>query len=136
MPNTLVATNALFTVNGIDLSPYITDITPNYGSEAQDNTAMGSTTRKNKGGLLTWSYDVSFFWDQSTGGPHATLWNLVGTTSCVEYRAVNACSTVSNPSFSGVALVENFPQTAKIGAMLTATATFSNAGTLSRASSS
>lgn len=136
MPGPLVATNALFTVNGIDLSPYITEITPNYGSEAQDATTMGNGTRKNKGGLLVWSYDISWFWDQSTGGPNATIWSLVGTTSCIEYRANNACSTVSNPSFSGVALVEDFPQSAKVGTLLTATTKFSNAGTLSRASSS
>lgn len=132
----LVATNASFQVNNKELASYITDITPNYGSESQDATTMGQTTRINKGGLKTWSYDVNFFWEQTTAGPEAVLFSLVGTTSCVEHRNVNACTTVSNPSYSGVATLESWNVGAKIGSMLTATAKFVSAGTLGRASSS
>jgi len=131
-----VATNAFFEVNNKQLSSYIKSVTPNYGSESQDATTMGQTTRINKGGLKTWSFDVDFLWDNSTGGPEATLWSLVGTTSCVAYRNFNICSTVINPEYSGIATLENLPTAAPLGSMLVMTAKFVSAGTLSRASSS
>lgn len=134
--SSLVATNAYFWVNGLDLSSYAKSVTVNRGSEAQDATTMGQTTRIMKGGLKTWSVDVQFLWDTSTGGPEASLWALVGTTSCVEYRNVNACSTVSNPSYSGVGTLTDLPTAANIGNMLTMNCKFVSAGTLSRASSS
>ncbi|MCR4375678.1 MAG: hypothetical protein NUW22_12595 [Acidobacteria bacterium] len=134
--SSLVATNTFFWANGIDLSSYVTGVTFNRGSEGQDATTMGQTTRISKGGLKTWSFDVQFLWDNSTGGPEPTLWSLLGTTSCVEYRHQNACSSVNNPSYWGIASVLDLPQAAAVGAMLTVNAKFENAGTLSRASSS
>jgi len=132
----LVATNALFTVNDLALQTYASQITPNYGSESQDRTTFGGNTRIFAGGLKTWSFDVNFFWDNTTGGPEASLWSLIGTTSCVEYRNVNACTSVNNPSYTGVAVCESFNVGAQVGSMLTATARFVASGDLGRASSS
>ena len=134
--SSLVATNCYFWVNSLDLASYATSVTVNRGSEGQDATTMGQTTRIMKGGLKTWSMDVNFLWDNSTGGPEASLWALVGTTSCVEYRNVNACTSVNNPSYSGIATLLDLPTAASLGSMLALTAKFTNAGTLSRASSS
>lgn len=134
--SSLVATNAFFWVNALDLSSYIRSVTINRGSEGQDATTMGQTTRITKGGLKTWSMDVQFLWDNSTGGPEASLWALVGTTSCVEYRNVNACTSVNNPSYSGIGTLLDLPTAASVGTMLTLNAKFANSSTLSRASSS
>lgn len=132
----LVATNSYVTVNGIDLSSYTKSVTLNYTSESQDATTMGQTTRKMVGGLLTWGLDVNLLWDKSTGGPEATLWGLVGTTSCWEFRPVNTCTTVINPSYSGVGTLLDRPTAAAIGTLVTMNIKVTNSGTLSRASSS
>ena len=132
----LVATNAFLWINNIDLSQHAKSVTINYNSEMQDATTFGQTFRVMKGGLKTWSFDIAWLESTSTGGPEQSLFGLIGTTACFEYRQVNACSSVNNPSYFGICTVENLPQTAQIGTLFSATTKLTNFGTLNRASSS
>lgn len=128
--------NAFIEVNGKDLSTYSPSVTVNRGSEMLDRTAFGDNTRKRLGGLLDWSFDLTFHYDCSTAGPEAVLWNLVGTTSCWEFRPVNACSSANNPILSGIGTLENHNYGGQVGSLLTINATVQASGDLSRASSS
>ena len=128
--------DALVVVNGKDLSGYTPSVTFNYGSEMLDQTAMGDTTRSKLGGLFDWSFDFQFHYDQSTSGPEAVLWGLVGTTSCWEVRPRNVCSSANNPIYSGIGVLENFNYGGQVGSLLTAQCVVQSNGTLSRASSS
>ena len=102
-----------------------------------DETAMGDDTRINKGGLKTWSVDVNAHQDFAAARVGAALFALVGTTTCIELRPANTCSTAINPSFSGIAILEDFPPMAGgVGSLLDTTFKFASTGTLSRASSS
>ena len=96
-------------VNGVDLSDHITELTLNYSSEMLDRTVMGLTTRAKVGGLKNWSLDCTFLQNFASGKSDATLFPLVGTTSCVEIRPLNSCSTALNPVYSGVATLEAYP---------------------------
>lgn len=131
-----VFSNAKFQANAWNGSAYVTDIKLNIGSETLDATTMGASTRKHKAGLLDWSLDVTFLYDKSTSGPEANLYALVGTTSCIEFRPINECSTAKNPEFSAVATLESLPIGAGIGALLPITARWNAYSCLSRASSS
>lgn len=131
-----VYTNAFCQVNAKDLSSYGVTATINRGSETLDVTTFGNTTRINKGGLLTWSVDLDFLYDNSTAGPEAVLWALVGTTSCVEIREINACSSANNPIYSGIVVLSQLNQGGAIGSMLKASCKLMAASALSRASSS
>ena len=128
--------SAKWEVNAKDLSSYVTDITPNYASEMLDQTAMGAGTRGMKGGLKNWSFDVTYLYDCSTGGPEAVLWSLVGTTVCVEYRDVNTCGGASNPILSGVGTLENLNRGGTVGGLLKATSRVVAFSDLTRASAS
>ena len=132
----VVLSNALLAVNGTDLSAYIQDITLNFGSESQDVSTMGTATRKHKGGVKDWSIDVKFLYDCSTGGPASVLWNLDGTTACVEYRPINACATESRPMFWGIGVPFNGPLGGSYGNMLQFTTKIAAYGTLTRATAS
>lgn len=132
----IIDTNHYFWVNGFDLSSYADQVTVNYGSEMQDITTFGLQTRTFKGGLKTWSINVNFKYDNSTAGPEASLFALVGTTSCVEVRPVNACTSVNNPSYSGIATLDGIPQQGQVGTVITIASNFVASGALSRASSS
>ena len=135
--STLVYKNAKFEVNGTDLSPDVSELALNYSSEMLDETAMGDDTRIRKGGLKDWSVDVKFHQDHASGHVGALLFALVGSTTCVELRPQNTCTTSINPSYSGVAVLANFPPLGgAVGSLLDAGASFVSAGTLSRASSS
>jgi hypothetical protein len=131
---TLVYTNAFLQVNAVDLSAHASEVSLNYASEMQDETAMGDGTRINKGGLKNWSVDVTFHQDYAAGKVDATLFSLVGTTVCVEVRPQNICSTVQNPIYSGIGVIESYnPQGGAVGALLDAPVTIQSASTLARA---
>ena len=134
---TLVYTNAKFEINGTDLSAHASEVSLNYSSEMQDETAMGDDSRINKGGLKTWSMDVTFHQDFATNAVDQKLFSLVGTTVCVEIRPQNICSTAINPTYFGIGVIESYnPVGGGVGALLDAPTTIQCAGTLNRASSS
>ena len=138
--STVAFTNAYLNVNGTDLSSHVAELTLNYSSEMLDETAMGDTNRVFKGGLKNWSIDCVFHQDFAAGGPDALLYPLVGTTSCVEIRPLNSCSTAINPSYSATAVLESYPPMGgAVGSLLDVSATFQPGGSspnLTRASSS
>lgn len=131
---TLVYTNAFIQINAVDLSAHASEVTLNYASEMQDETAMGDSTRVRKGGLKDWSVDVTWHQDFAAGKVDATLFSLVGTTVCVEMRPQNICSTAINPIFSGIGVIESYnPMGGSVGALLDAPTTIQSAGNLTRA---
>lgn len=135
--STLNYRNAYLAINGTDLSAHVESLALNYKSEMLDETAMGDSSRIRKGGLKDWSIDVSFNQDFASGGPDGTLFSLVGTTACVEVRPQNICSTASNPTFSGIGVIETYnPLGGAVGTLLKAPLTIQSASDLSRASSS
>lgn len=136
---TVVYRNAYFWVNGVDFSADTEELGLTYSAELLDETAMGDDTRIKKGGLKNWSVDAGFHQDFTANHPGGAgqLFSLVGTTTCIELRPLNSCSTAINPSFTGIAVLENFPPMGgKVGALLDVKCSFKAAGTLSRASSS
>lgn len=134
---TLVFTDAFVWINGVDLSDDVAEVRLNYRSETVDETAMGDTTRVMKGGLKAWDIDVTFHQDYAAGGPHATLFGLVGTTACFELRPKNSCSTQINPNYTGIGILEAFPPVGgRVGELLDVAARLVNAGALTKASSS
>jgi hypothetical protein len=134
---TIVYRNAYFWVNGVDYSSDTSELTLNYKAEMLDETAFGDDTRIKKGGLKVWDLSAKFHQDFSSAHVGSALFALVGTTTCVEMRPLNSCSTQINPSFTGIAILESFPPMAgAVGSLLDVSAAFQSAGTLSRASSS
>jgi hypothetical protein len=129
--------NALVECNGTDLSNDVESVTLNFSSEMLDATAMGDDTRKHKGGLKDWSIEVNFHQDFEASQVDATLFTIVGTTSCWEVRPQNVCSSANNPIYSGVGTIESYnPQGGSVGALLDAPVTVQSFGSLNRASSS
>jgi hypothetical protein len=135
--STIVYRNAYFWVNGVDYSADVAELTLNYKAEMLDETAMGDDTRTKKGGLKAWDVSAKFHQDFAAAHVGANFFALVGTTTCIEMRPGNTCTTVINPSFTGIGILESFPPMAGgVGSLLDVSAAFQSAGTLSRASSS
>lgn len=130
---TVVWKNASFIVNAVDLSNDVQSLALNYSAESLDETAMGDDTRIRKGGLLDWSVDITFLQDFAASQVDATLFSLVGTTSCIQIKPVNAAASATNPRFGGVAVLESYPPASgAVGSMLTAAVRFVPASDLSR----
>lgn len=135
----VVLSNSKLAINGDgagDLSAYVQEVTLNYTSESLDASVMGTATRKHKGGVKDWSIDVKFLYDCSTGGPEAWLWGLQGTTVCVEYRPINACTTDSRPAYWGIGTLFNGPVGGGYGGLLGFTTKIEAYGALTRATAS
>lgn len=135
---TLNFRNAYVFINGVDLSADTESVSINISSEMLDETAMGDDTRINKGGLKTWSIDLNFHQDYaSTSDPDATLYPLIGTTTSFEIRPQNSCTTLTNPAFYGIGVVESYtPLGGSVGSLLDAPCTIQSAGSLTRATAS
>ena len=131
---TLHFRNAFLQVNAVNLSDDVESVTLNYASEMLDETAMGDDTRINKGGLFNWSVEVNFHQDFAASQVDATLFSLVGTTACIEFRPQNICSTTINPRYEGIGILESYtPVGGSVGSLLDAPATFQSAASLTRA---
>lgn len=133
---TIVWKNAFFAMNGTDYSSDVQELTLNYSAEMLDATVMGLNTRTNKGGLKNWSVEVTFLQNFASGRIGSALFALIGTTTCIEVRPDNSCSTAINPSYSGIGIPDANGFGGAVGVLLPTQCTFQAAGDLSRASSS
>lgn len=134
---TLVYTDALVTINGIDLSDHCRSVQLNYEAEILDDTAMGTSgTRSNRPGLKNWTLTVEFYQDFAAANVDATLFALIGAVAFpIIIRPVKATPVgATNPNFTGNAVLESYPPiTGEIGVIGMASATFRCAGVLTRA---
>lgn len=131
-----VLTDASVVINAVDLSDHVQSVTVNYAAEMVDETAMGDTTRINKGGLKTWSMDIAFKQDHAASEVDATLFTLVGSTFTVTIKPTSAAVSATNPSFSGTGILESYnPVTGGTGDLATTSVTIQSAGALARATS-
>ena len=130
-----VLTDADVTINAIDLSDHVVSLTLNLNNEVQDDTAMGDTFRSRLFGLNDWSADLTMLQDFTSGSVDATLAPLIGAVAfaCIFIATSDAVSP-TNPSFTGNALLENYPGIAgTVGETAQVSFTLRGAGTLTRA---
>ena len=128
---TQVFKNAMLLINGVDYSGSVQSLSLSYEAASLDETAMGDSTRKNRGGLKSQALDVNFL--QKFTCVDAGLYSLLGCQTCIEVRSCNACSTDSNPRFQATWLLQSYPPMGgAVGDLLTATVKFLPAGDLSR----
>ena len=134
MPS-LTFNDAHVSLNAVDLSAFVTSVTINYSAELLDETAMGDTTRKNKGGLKDWSVAVEFKQDFAAGAVDVSLFALVGTTFPVVIRPVKATVVgATNPNYTGTGILESYtPVGNTVGDLAMAPVSIQAAGPLTRA---
>lgn len=129
---TLIYTDALVSINGVDLSDHVRSVQLQYEAEMLDDTAMGTSgTRSTKPGLKNWSFTVDFYQDYAAGSVDATLFPLIGAVAfAIMLRPVK--TTVvgpTNPNFTGNAVLESYPPlTGEVGALGMASASFRAGG--------
>ena len=128
---TIVMTDAYLLVNAVNLSAWCRSLTINYEAEMLDDTAFGTTgTRSNRPGLKNWSMDAEFLQDFAAGAVDATLFPLVGAAPFpIEARPTSAAVGVTNPSYTGNAVLETYPPlSGEVGALSTVSASFRSGG--------
>jgi hypothetical protein len=119
---------SVFTTSAIDLSDKVRSISPTYTREMLDETAMGSSARRNRAGLKVVSLDVEFNWDSTLD---ALLWSRIEATSgsAIVFRADKAAKSGTNPEYTFTGVVESYPVMGQaVGDLHTASVTILNQG--------
>lgn len=97
-----VLTDASVTINTVDLSSYVTNVTFTYEKDQVETTAMGATGHVFTGGLQNLSVAVEMNNDLAAGKVFDTIWSAVGSgTNTIVVKPLSSGSpnptlTVSN----------------------------------------
>ncbi|MGH2710618.1 MAG: radical SAM protein [Actinomycetota bacterium] len=128
-------TDGFVSVNGVDLSDHVAQISISTEAADLDDTAMGDTYHSRIGGLKDWSVTLQFHQDFAAGEVDATLFPLLGTTTAVIIRPDNSDGvSATNPNYSGSVLVNDYkPLDGSVGDLAGVSVTWPGAGTLTRA---
>lgn len=116
----LVLTNPSITVNSVDLTGFIDEVTIDMAFDEVETTAFGNSVRQRVAGLGDHSISLSFQQDFATSSVEATIYPLLGTTTNVVVKPVNTTTSSTNPSYTVVALVNEWtPVSGSVGDLAT-----------------
>ena len=133
----IVLTNALVTVNAVDLSDYVASVTLNSSIDVVETTAFSSTAARTRiGGLADNSISLEFHQDYASGEVEATIYPLIGTVTTVTVKPVNTTTSASNPLYTASALVSEWtPLNGAVGELATASVTWPVSGAITKTTS-
>jgi len=128
--------DASITINSVDLSTYVTSVTLSQSADSLETTAMGDTARTFIGGLTNGTIDIDFNADFAASKTEATIYPLVGTTTAVVVKPVDASTSATNPSYTfNVVVTEWDTLNGSIGELATHSVSWQIAGAITKATS-
>ena len=101
--------DASVTINSVDLSDHVAQISFIETSAELESTAMGDSNVTRIGGLKDGSVTIEFHADFAASEVYATINPLLGTTTTVLVVPVSGSVSATNPSKSVSALVTEVP---------------------------
>jgi len=131
----IVLTNAVVTVNAVDLSDAVSSITLNSSFDVVETTAFSSTAARTRvGGLADNSISLEFHQDYASGEVEATIFPLLGTLTTVTVKPVSGATTATNPLYTVSCLVAEWtPLNGSVGELATASVTWPVSGAITKA---
>lgn len=133
----IVADDPVVTINGTDLSAYISSIQINVEAADLDATTFASGGwRERVGGLKDGSVTINFKGDYASGTVDATLWPLLGATTTITAKPDGGSVSATNPLFSGSYLINELrPIEGSVGELVEFSLTWPSSGEITRATS-
>lgn len=129
----IVLTNPKILINSVDLTDRVASISLDMSFDEVETTAFGSSARTRVAGLGDHSFNASFHQDFASGEVEQTIYPLLGTTTEVKVKAVNATTTTDNPEYQfTVLLTEWAPVSGAVGELLTADVTWPVSGSITK----
>lgn len=128
-----VLTNALVTINAVDLSAKSNSVTVNYEVDSVESTVFGQTAHTFTGGLQNVSVDIEMLQDFAASQTEATVFGLVGTTTTLIIRADSGAVSATNPTYTivGAFLAAHTPVAGGVGELMMSSLSFTG-GTLTK----
>ena len=117
----LVFNNPKITINSVDLTDRIAQVSLDMTFAEVDTTAFGNTAVTRVAGLGDHAFSASFHQDFATSEVEQTIYPLLGTTTEVTVKAVNTTTATDNPLYTFTVLVTQWaPVSGAVGELLTA----------------
>lgn len=132
-----VLKDASVTINAVDLSAHVREVTIDYEAEIEDDTAMGDDSRNKLPALKNATFTIEWAQDFAAAAVDATLFSLVGAAAfAFSIKPTSAAVSATNPNFNGNALLRNYqPLAGRVGVLATTRTTFEVTGDLARSTS-
>jgi len=134
----MVLRDCFLSINSVDLSNKVRQVSLPEQVMRQENTTMGATSEDGEKGLLKWKLQVTFKQDFSVGSVDDTLNTIKASATGkapIEIRPTTAAVGTTNPKRTGTALLVEYDPFGgtQVGNELFVTATFECSGDLTRA---
>lgn len=132
----LVFTKPSITINSVDLTDRIAQVSIDMSFAEVETTAFGDSAVTRVAGLGDHSVSLSFHQDFASGEVEQTIYPLLGTTTTMVVKPVNTTTSTDNPSYSFTALVTEWaPISGNVGELLTADVTWPISGMINKTTS-
>ena len=129
----LVFNNPKITINSVDLTDRIAQVSLDMSFAEVETTAFGNTAVTRVAGLGDHSFSASFHQDFASSEVEQTIYPLVGTTTEVTIKAVNTTTATDNPLYTFTVLVNQWaPLSGAVGDLLTADVTWPVSGDITK----
>lgn len=132
----IVLTNVSVTINSVDLSDRIANVSLSQSFAEVETTAFGDTARTRVAGLGDNSVSLDFHQDFAATEVEATIAPLVGTVTTIVIKPTSGAVSATNPSYTFSALVTEWtPLNGAVGDLATASVTWPISGAITKATS-
>lgn len=126
----MILRNAFVSIDGVDLSSEVREVTVNDGFAEHDNTVMSHTAGSVETGLAEWTISVRFRQNYSAGSVHQTLRPRRGTVVAVVVRHDAGPVSATNEQITGNGILKyTTPIGGTVGQPMEPSVEIRNAGT-------
>lgn len=127
------ATDVKVTINGTNVSSFLTQVELSLEADEQETTAFGTLWRSRIGGLSTGSLTLSWQQDFGASGVDVLIQPLWNTLATVVITPTSSAVGPTNPSRTGLFLVNDYGISASVGDIATLDTTWPSSGTITYA---
>jgi len=128
-----VATDFKTTLNGTDISTWLTQTEMQFEVNDVETTTFGSTWRSRVAGLKTGTVNLQFNQDFAAAKVDATIYPLLGSIGTVVISPLSTAVSATNPSYTAFVLINAYGVSGQIGDLSTVSVTWPISGTVTRA---
>ena len=130
----IVLTDAKVTINSVNLSDHINNITLETKDDIIETSAFGTTAKTRVAGLSDNQVTLDFHQDFAAANVEATIYPLLGQTTTIVVQPTSAAVSATNPTYTFSAVIVDWtPLKGGIGQLATASVTFPITGTIAKA---
>ena len=126
-----LANTGVLTVNAVDLSTLVSNVTINRAFDELEVTALGDQGHKYVKGLESSSISIDFFNDSASSKTLQTLQTNWGNNVSVTFKQTDAAVSATNPLYTMTCLINNTtPVNGAVGDLSTQSVTWNVSGTI------